>query len=1140
MLASLSYYWKANLAVVAAVAVACAVLTGSLVVGDSVRGSLRDLTLDRLGEIDAVFLGEGFFRELLAADLESAATVERGLVAVPSIVLRGSAVVPELGSRASGINIYGVDQKLGQLFPSAPPVAFDFTRAEGQFLPSLVINESLRSELGADVGTELVLRLARPSDVPRESLLGSTEAGDLIQTLRLVVRAVIPDRGLGRLGLAPSQSLPLNAYVDLAELQRALDQRGRVNAVWLAEPGGSGDGLEAAVRAQIELDDIGLQLRVVGGSDPVVEVTSRDILIRPPLEAAVEAAGDDAGARILEVSTYLANRTTVRTAALTTVAGGSSALAYSTISALDLPLPTGLGELRLEDGAAAPGLADDQVLVNRWAADDLGARVGDRLLVDYWQVEEHERLVAAEVELTVAGIVAIAGLGADPTLTPPFPGIADADNMSDWEPTFPVDLSRIGARDEDYWDRYRATPKLFVSLALGRRLWGGRFGDLTAIRLAPSDGDAQALADRLAIDLPRRIALPAAGLSVIRLRDQGLRAAGGATDFAGLFAGFSLFLIAAAVMLSTLFFRLGVERRAKEIGTRLAIGFTISRVRAILIVEGAVLAVVGSAVGLGIALVYAGGMMLGLRTLWIGAVGTGFLQLHVEPGSLAIGFGVSVLVVILAIAWAVRALARAPVTSLLRGRVATAGSAAAGLGRDPRRGARTIVVALAIAVLLFAASWWTPPPAAPPLFLALGAALLVAGAAVFGRWLAGRGGHPIDRPGWLSILRLATANAAVNPGRSRLSVALVAAATFVIVAVGAYGHRFGDELERQDSGAGGFTLIAESDVPVFHDLDDPAGRQELGISTEAEQLLEGATVMSLRVLPGDDVSCLNLYQPERPRLLGVPDRLIERGGFQFQQVAGARDEPWRLLSEPLGDGAIPAIGDFNSVSWILKSGLGKDVVITDERGEPLRLRIVGLLRRSVFQSELLISEAHLLEHFPSRSGYSFFLVDPESGTDQATASALEESLSRFGLDVSTAAQRLASYQAVENTYLGTFQLLGGLGLLLGTIGLAVVLLRNVLDRVAELATLRAIGFRLRTLGASVVAESLVSLIAGIAIGAAAGLVAVAPHLRGGQALVPWVSLGATLALVAAVGTLACALAVRQALRTPLLPSLRSE
>ena len=59
------------------VATAVAVLAGALLVGDSVRGSLRDLVLQRLGRTDQVVVSTGFFREALAGEMRSATDLTR-------------------------------------------------------------------------------------------------------------------------------------------------------------------------------------------------------------------------------------------------------------------------------------------------------------------------------------------------------------------------------------------------------------------------------------------------------------------------------------------------------------------------------------------------------------------------------------------------------------------------------------------------------------------------------------------------------------------------------------------------------------------------------------------------------------------------------------------------------------------------------------------------------------------------------------------------------------------------------------------------------------------------------------------------------------------------------------------------------
>jgi hypothetical protein len=235
---------------------------------------------------------------------------------------------------------------------------------------------------------------------------------------------------------------------------------------------------------------------------------------------------------------------------------------------------------------------------------------------------------------------------------------------------------------------------------------------------------------------------------------------------------------------------------------------------------------------------------------------------------------------------------------------------------------------------------------------------------------------------------------------------------------------------------------------------------------------------------------------------------------------------------------VPAIADVTSAQWILHLGLGDELAMEDGRGRPMRLRLVGLLDRSLFRSELLIAEEHFLEHFPDRTGDSYFLFDAPASIASELAGSLERTLEPFGFDVARTRDRLAAYEVVQNTYLSTFQVLGGLGLLLGTVGLAVVLVRNVLERRAELAALRAFGFARRDLGRLVLGENAFLLLSGVGLGCAAALVAVSPGLVGRQ--VPWGSLAATLVLVFAFGMLASVAAVAGALRTPLLPALKSE
>jgi hypothetical protein len=375
-----------------------------------------------------------------------------------------------------------------------------------------------------------------------------------------------------------------------------------------------------------------------------------------------------------------------------------------------------------------------------------------------------------------------------------------------------------------------------------------------------------------------------------------------------------------------------------------------------------------------------------------------------------------------------------------------------------------------------------------------------------------------------------------------LCIALIAFASFVIVAVDAFKRDAGEALRDRRSGTGGYPLLVESLLPIVHDLNSPAGRDAMNLPSGGE--LAGVRFDRFRVRPGDDTSCLNLYQPKNPRILSASPEFVNAGRFSFHSsLADTPEEtanPWRLLDREFPDGAIPVITDANSMTYVLHMKLGDEIVLPGSSERPVKLRLVGALSDSIFQSELVMAESAFVRTFPEWEGYRFFLVDGPPERMAGVAAVLESRTADFGVDVASTTERLAGFHRVEYTYLSTFQMLGGLGLVLGTIGLGVVLLRNVLERRRELALLRALGYRQADFFAMVVAENVFLLVCGLAAGTFCALLAIAPTLldRGGR--LPGPALGLILFGVMATGLLASIGATAAALRSPLLPALRSE
>ena len=311
-----------------------------------------------------------------------------------------------------------------------------------------------------------------------------------------------------------------------------------------------------------------------------------------------------------------------------------------------------------------------------------------------------------------------------------------------------------------------------------------------------------------------------------------------------------------------------------------------------------------------------------------------------------------------------------------------------------------------------------------------------------------------------------------------------------------------------------------------------------------ESPLAGVKLTRFRVQPGDDASCLNLYQPRNPKIIAPTDDFLASNRFVFQSaLPGTTEEtsnPWLLLNQDLPNGVVPVIADANSLTYVLHLKLGDEMDL-QQGDKPVRAKVVAALSDSLFQSELLMSEKNFVRLFPAQQGYRFFLIDlPKPDRSPDVSALLEDRLADFGFDVQSTAERLASFHRVENTYLSTFQMLGGLGLILGTIGLAAVLLRNVLERRRELALMRAVGFDSRHFTLMIVAENALLLFGGVITGSICAVLAIIQVFLTRHNQVSSFSLGLMLLAVLVSGLTASIVATWATIRSPLLTALKAE
>ncbi len=1048
ILTSARHYWRGHLGLLFGAFLASAILSGSLFVGDSVRASLRSVAAFRLGQIQAGVLGgDRWFTEKLARESKS----------VPVILAVGSASAGNGNVRVNNAQILGVDDSFWSLSPSGKKIALGSNE--------IAINEPLARKLNAKTGDSLLLRLERPSAISRDApLSGSTNEQ---VTLRRTIAAILPPEDFGAFQLIASQITPDTAFVALGDLQKQIDMEQRVNAVV--------SGQSAVVSEEKRtLEDFGLRLTRVSGGQKEWEISTSRVFLDPILAEKLLATPQAYG-----VLTYLVN-------GFTSAKGDTP---YSMITAADR-------------------ISSDGITITQWLADDHNLQIGDDLTLKYFTVGLGRELKQADATFKVAKILPMTDPEVTKAWTPEFPGVSDVDNCRDWEPGIPMDMKAIRDKDEKYWDDFKGTPKGFISLASGQKLWNNRFGAHTAIRFPDSGQDEATLKH----EIVSKLQLSDIGLVVRDFKADADAAAKGSVDFGGLFIGLSLFLIAAALVFAALLFLFTLERRASQIGLLLAIGWTPKNVRRVLLLEAGIIAIVGVLLGILGGRFYTQLALDGLSGAWSGAAKGLPLVFEASPTTqIAASLG-TLVVVLLTLWWASRKLFATPARHLIDGSITSDISRLTSHSNLPAH--LTLLIVLA---LIPAAMASTDPMAVSGMFFGSGMLLMIAGLLYLRRWMR-RDSTSLAQ----TLTQIGLRNISRRTSRSLAVIGMMAGGIFLVVAVNAF------RMDATDAGTGGFALIGESSLPVYEDLNSKAGREAFALD---EELLAQTTVVPFRVREGDDASCLNLNRAQKPQLVAVDfAKLSDR--FALASGSLPQSEIKNQKSE------IEAIADQATAMWGLGKGVGDTIDYTAADGSTFQVKLTGLLAGSVLQGKVIINEASYLAKYPDAAGYRFFLIASDK-PDQVSAH-LTRQLEQRGLALEPAKQRLEAFLAVQNTYIGIFTILGGLGVLLGTAGLGVLVARHVLERQGELGLMQALGFRSGALRTMILGEHAALLVLGVLLGSLTAALAVFPALKQGGGDLPLGFLGSLIGGILLLGLLICLVAVVAAVRGKLIESIRRE
>ncbi len=1077
---TIRHFWKQDLVLALGVALNTAVITGALIVGDSVQYSLEKIVSLRLGEIThAISAGDRYFTDSLAIRLESA--INKPVTSL--LLLEGTVTAGSSQYRLPKVQVLGIHDDFAE-------VAGSGYRLQSIAPGEAFISRNLADQLALEEKDEFLLRVKKLSLIPLNTPFVS-DAG-LIRPVSIKVAGILDEEEMGRFHLKNIQTAPFNIFLDQDFLNEIMETSGKVNHLLIA----AGKEIETAeiepaFSQEWDLEDINLNLRY-NARQQAWELTSERIFIDKTIQDALPTTPYPREA----VLTYFVNSLSFQ----------DRETPYSFVSTLEK-----------ED------LLPGEVIINEWLAEDLGAGPKDTIRLDYFVIGPLRKLEERSSPLVVKKVVPLESTWADKTLTPQLPGLSDASNCRDWETGIPIDLEKIRTKDENYWDNYKGTPKAFVAAATGRTLWQNRFGESTIIRFKGQQVSRSEI-EKIVKDNVDPLHL---GFKIEPVKINASIAAKSGVDFSMLFIALSFFLVVAGILLTFLLFILNTERRMPQIGTLSTMGFTNKDVKKLFLGEGLLVSMVGSGLGLMVAMAYNEVIFTALNSIWADIVRTQTLVSIYRPATMLTGFLVSVLVSFSAIF--------IYLNRLLNRRIHSLQSARAPSEKRRVRILKDAGMYLSglTAIAMVIGSYSQTAFQNTSLFFIAGSLSLISLLLLVDKRF--RAKEKIPERLRMTASMLIRQNIKRNPTRSFLVVALLAIGTFIIVSTGVHRRDLFSNAQEKSSGTGGFLFFAESTIPVLHDLNDPATRFEEGLEAEYP-------IVQLRALQGDDASCLNLNRASSPRLLGVdPEDLSGRFEFVSKTAELNPDRPWLSLNGELTENTIPAIADQTVIQWGLGFSIGDTLQYLAENGSRLNLKLIGGLANSIFQGNVLISQENFLQYFPSSSGSHVFLVDGQPEDKTIIQDELRHSFRDYGWMMQEAADRLAEFNSVENTYLSIFLVLGGLGLIIGTISLGLVLLRNLLIRRNELGMMQALGFPKDLIVSIFTQEHFRLLLMGVGIGIFSSVLAALPSWTNPHSGVsPWSTL-AIMSLLLFVGITWIVVLVRQFLKKErIITSLRKE
>ena len=560
-----------------AAVITVAVITGSLVVGDSVRTTLVKRVTERLLDTETIIFSRNSFMNEKIMESPVLKDGTRGVLLMNGFVSQSGKLIP--------VFVWGINDR---------PISKGSAR----------INTVLLNEIGANPPNDIVLRLPASGLIPSGSMF-VTE--NYTTSMRLAFDGIMEVKDGGHISMKNEHAIPLNIFVNRNELAQAMEMEQKINLI-LANKKITAEEITAVWDYTISglsvsrTDDFTeatspLWGKSEGAGASVTEITTDRIFLQDEVVETI-CKNNRAPNRLFS---YLAN----------SIERGDASIPYSFVTALD--------DYRGET------LQKDEIILSDYSAKRIQAQTDDLILVSYFTSKDLKTLHTDSVRLRVKKIVPLGEILADRTLSADFPGLSDVERCTDWDSDIPINMDLITDEDEQYWEHYKSAPKAILAYNAIADDWGNAFGNATAIRVANATPDLSELRAEMF------------GIQWIYPREVGLSAAKNGVDFSGLFLALGCFIIISAFLLMIVPLSEMLFQRKQEIALLKALGYTQKRISRILWRETAPVVLLSSVLGVAAGIIYTFLIMWLLGSVWKGATHTEGFSVYPDFITLTVG-----------------------------------------------------------------------------------------------------------------------------------------------------------------------------------------------------------------------------------------------------------------------------------------------------------------------------------------------------------------------------------------------------------------------------------------------------------------------------------------------------------------------